>query len=111
VRAQASVPVHISSVAHAKESSRNARRREQGNVMTWRDSVEWAIAAIPFAAMSAIPVVVNLAVTGWDLSRVSWVAWALSAWLFIASVAGIRGAIADRDRPPHEQRRQDHTRL
>jgi hypothetical protein len=94
-----------------KESSRDARRSEKGNVMTWGDYVEWAIAAIPFLGMSAIPVVVNLAVTEWDLSRVSWVAWALSGWLFIASVMGIRGAIADSDRPSREQGRQDHTRM
>jgi hypothetical protein len=79
--------------------------------MTWGDYVGWAIAALPFAGMSALPVVVNLAVTGWDLSRVSWVAWALSAWLFIVSVGGIWGAIADRDRPSRAQDRPDHTRM
>jgi hypothetical protein len=79
--------------------------------MTWGDAVEWTIAAIPFVGMSAIPVIVNLAVTGWDLPRVSWAAWALSAWLFIVAVGGIRGAIADRDRPSREQGRQDHTRM
>jgi hypothetical protein len=79
--------------------------------MTWGDSVEWGIAAIPFAGMSAIPVVVNLAVTGWDLSRVSWIAWVLSAWLFIAAVGGIQGAIADSGRPARAQGRQDHTHL
>jgi hypothetical protein len=78
--------------------------------MTWGASVGWAIAAIPFVAMSAIPVVVNLAVTGWDLARVSWIAWALSAWLFIAAVGGIWGAIAAGDRPAREAGRQDHTR-
>jgi NO-binding membrane sensor protein with MHYT domain len=70
--------------------------------------VEWAIAAMPFVGMSAIPVVVNLAVTGWDLSRVSWVAWALSVWLFIMAIGGIWKAIADRDGPTREQ---DHTRM
>ena len=75
------------------------------------DSVEWVIAALPFIGMSAIPVVVNLAVTGWDLPRVSWVAWALSAWLFFASVMRIRGAIAGSHRPPREPSRQDHTRM
>jgi hypothetical protein len=94
-----------------KESSLDARRREKGHVMTWGDNVEWAIAAIPFVAMSAIPVVVNLAVTGWDLSRVSWAAWGLSAWLFIVAVGGIREAIADSDRPSREQHGQDHTRM
>jgi hypothetical protein len=79
--------------------------------MTWCDSVEWAIVAISFAGMSAIPVGVNLAVTGWDVSRVSWVAWALSAWLCLASVVGLREAIADRHRPAHAQGRQDHTRM
>jgi hypothetical protein len=79
--------------------------------MTWGDSLEWALAAIPFAGMSAIPVVVNLAVTGWDLPRVSWIAWALSAWLCLVSVMGIRAAIADRGGPAHEQGRQDHTHL
>jgi hypothetical protein len=69
-------------------SSLEARRREQGPVMTWGDNVEWAIAAIPFVGMSALPVLVNLAVTGWDLSRVSWAVWVLSAWLFIVSVGG-----------------------
>jgi hypothetical protein len=83
----------------------------KGNMMRWGDDVAWAIAAIPFIGMSAIPVVLNLAVTGWDLSRVSWAAWALSAWLFTASVVGIRGAIADRDRPAHEQGREDDTRM
>jgi hypothetical protein len=92
-------------------SSREARRRAKGHVMTWRDYVEWAIVAISFAGMSVIPVVLNLAVTGWDLSRVSWVAWALSAWLCLASVVGMWGAIADRDRPAREQGRQDHTRM
>ena len=62
-----------------KESSHNARRREKGNVMTWGDCVEWAIVAIPFIGMSAIPVVVNLAVTGWEIPHVSWGAWVLSA--------------------------------
>jgi hypothetical protein len=94
-----------------KESSRDARRREKGNVMTWGDYVEWAIAAIPFIGMSAIPVVVNLAVMGWDLPRVSWAVWALSAWLFIVSVGGIREAIADSNRPSREQGRQDYTRM
>jgi hypothetical protein len=94
-----------------KESSQDVQRSEKGNVMTWGDYVEWAIVAIPFIGMSAIPVVVNLAVTGWDLSRVSWVAWALSAWLCLASVVGMWGAIADRDRPAREQGRQDHTRM
>jgi hypothetical protein len=79
--------------------------------MRWGDSVEWAIAALSFIGMSAIPVVLNLAVTGWDLPRVSWIAWALSAWLFIASVGGIWGAIADSNRPAREQGSQDHTRL
>ncbi len=79
--------------------------------MTWRDSVEWAVVAISFAGMSAIPVVLNLAVTGWDLSRVSWVAWALSAWLCLASVVGMWGAIAECNRPAREQGRQDHTRM
>jgi hypothetical protein len=94
-----------------KESSRDARRREQGNVMTWGDYVEWAIVAIPFIGMSAIPVVVNLAVTGWEIPHVSWAAWALSAWLFIVSVGGIWEAIADSDRPSREQGRQDYTRM
>jgi hypothetical protein len=83
-----------------KESSQNARRREKENGMRWTDYVEWGIAALPFIGMSAIPVVVNLAVAGWDLPRVSWVAWALSAWLFLVSLGGIR-----------EQGRQDHTRI
>jgi hypothetical protein len=79
--------------------------------MRWGDYVGWAIAALPFVGMSALPVVLNLAVTGWDLPRVSWIAWALSAWLFIASVGGIWGAIADSHRPAREQGPQDHTRL
>lgn len=79
--------------------------------MTWGDSIEWAIAAIPFAGMSTIPVVANLAVTGWELPRVSWIAWALSAWLCIVSVMGIRAAIADSGGPSHEQSRQDHTHM
>jgi hypothetical protein len=79
--------------------------------MRWGDYVEWAVAALPFVGMSAIPVVLNLAVTGWVLPRVSWVAWALSAWLLFASVGGIWGAIADSKRPPHGQGRQDHTRI
>jgi hypothetical protein len=83
----------------------------KGHVMRWGDSVEWAIAAFPFIGMSALPVVLNLAVTGWDLPRVSWIAWALSAWLFIASVGGIWGAITDSNRPPREQRPQGHTRI
>jgi hypothetical protein len=69
------------------------------------------MAAIPFVGMSAIPVVLNLAVTGWDLARVSGVVWALSAWLFIAAVGGIQGAVAGRDRPARAQGREDHTRL
>ncbi len=79
--------------------------------MTWGDCVEWGLAAIPFIGMSAIPVGLNLAITGWDLSRVSWVAWALSAWLLLASVMGIRGAIADSDQPPRGPGRPDHTRI
>jgi hypothetical protein len=79
--------------------------------MRWGDSVVWAIAALPFVGMSAIPVVLNLAVTGWDLPRVSWIAWALSAWLLLMSVGGIWEAIADSNRPAGEQRPQDHTRL
>ena len=79
--------------------------------MTWTDSVEWAIAALPFAGMSALPVVVNLAVAGWDLPRVSWAAWAFSAWLLVACVGGIWGAITDSDRPAREPDRGDHTRL
>ncbi len=79
--------------------------------MTWGDCVEWGLAAIPFIMMSAIPVVLNLAVTGWDLSRVSWAAWALSAWLLLASVMGLRGAIADSDQPSRGPGRPDHTRL
>jgi hypothetical protein len=90
--------------------------------MTWGDSVEWVMAAIPFVGMSAIPVVLNLAVTGWDLARVSWVVWALSAWLFIAAVGGFRERspaatgrrarradrttrVCNRGRSPHDQRR------
>jgi len=79
--------------------------------MTWGDGVEWAVAAIPFLGMSTIPVVLNLAVAEWDLSRVWWVAWTLSAWLFIVSVMGIREAIADSDRPAREPGRRDHTRM
>jgi hypothetical protein len=79
--------------------------------MRWGDYVGWAIAALPFVGMSAIPVVLNLAVTGWDLPRVSWIAWALSAWLFIASVGGIWGAIADSNLSAREQGSQDYTRL
>jgi len=94
-----------------KESSRDAPRSDKGTVMTWRDYMEWAITTIPFVGMSAIPVVVNLAVTGWDLSRVSWVAWALSAWLFIVSVMGIREAIADSDRRFRKQGQEDQTRM
>jgi hypothetical protein len=62
-----------------------------------------------FAGMSAIPVILNLAVTGWDLSRVSWVAWGLSAWLFTMSAMGFWEAITDCDRPAHELGRPDHT--
>jgi hypothetical protein len=36
---------------------------QRWHVMTWGGYVEWAIAAIPFGGMSAIPVVVNLAAT------------------------------------------------
>jgi hypothetical protein len=89
-----------------KESSQDARDRERGNAMTWGDAVEWAMAAMPFAGTSAIPVVVSLALNGWDLNRVSWLAWALSAWLLFVSVGGIWGAIADSHRPPREQGRQ-----
>jgi hypothetical protein len=88
-----------------------ARCREKGHVITWSEKVEWAISAIPFIGMSAIPVVINLAVTGWNLSRVSWVAWGLSAWLLIMAVGGIREAIADSDRPSHERDGHDHTRI
>jgi hypothetical protein len=94
-----------------KESSWDAGHSEKGHVMTGADYVEWTIAALPFAGMSTIPVVVNLAVTGWDLSRVSWIAWALSAWLLIASVMGTWEAIADSDRPSREPRREDPTRM
>jgi hypothetical protein len=93
------------------ESSLDTRLHEKGHVMTWGDYVEWAIAAIPFVGMSAIPVVVNLGVTGWDLSRVSWAIWVLSAWLFIMAVGGIREAITDSDQPSREQDRQNHTRM
>ena len=71
----------------------------------------WAIAALPFVGMSAIPVVLNLAVTGWDLPRVSWIAWALSAWLLFMSGGGIWEAIADSNRPARGQGPQDHTRM
>ena len=84
------------------------RRPEKGHVMTWRDTVAWAIPAISFVVMSAIPVILNLAATGWDLSRVSWVAWALSGWLFMMAIGGIWKVIADRDGPAREQ---DHTRM
>jgi len=94
-----------------KESNRDVWRCEKENVMTWGDDVERAIAAIPFIGMSAIPVVVNLAVTGWDLPRVSWTVWALSGWLFIASVGGIWEAIADSRRPSRTQGQQDSTRM
>jgi hypothetical protein len=76
--------------------------------MTWSDTVAWAIPALSFLLMSAIPVVLNLAATGWDLSRVSWVAWGLSAWVFIVAIGGIREAIADSNGPSREQ---DHTRM
>jgi hypothetical protein len=79
--------------------------------MTWSDRAEWGVAATPFLGMSAVPVVLNLAVTGWDLSRVSWIAWALSAWLLLASVGGIRGAIAEGGRPAREAGREDQTRI
>jgi hypothetical protein len=79
--------------------------------MTWGDNVELAIVAIPFVGMSAIPVVVNLAVMGWDLPRVSWAVWALSAWLFIVSVGGIWEEIADSNRPSRAQGQQDYTRM
>ena len=79
--------------------------------MTWSDAVAWAVAALSFIGMSAIPVVLNLAVTGWDLSRVSWLAWGLSVWLFIMAIGGIWEAIADRDGPAHEQGRRDDTRV
>ena len=88
-----------------------ARHREKGHVMTWSEKVTWAIPAISFIGMSAIPVVLNLAVTGWHLSHVSWVAWGLSAWLLIMAVGGIWQAIADRDRPSHERGEHDHTRI
>jgi hypothetical protein len=71
--------------------------------MIWRDIVAWAIPALSFVVMSAIPVVLNLAATGWALSRVSWVAWALSGWLFMAAIGGIWGAITDREGPAREQ--------
>jgi hypothetical protein len=88
-----------------------ARHREKEPVMTWSEKVEWTIPAISFIGMSAIPVVINLAVMGWHLSHVSWAAWGLSAWLLIMAVGGIREAIADRDQPSHERDGHDHTRL
>ena len=91
-----------------REPSPDERRPAKGHVMIWRDIVTWGIPAISFVVMSAIPVVLNLAATGWDLSRVSWVAWALSGWLFMAAIGGLWGAIADREGPAREQ---DHTRM
>jgi len=79
--------------------------------MTWGERAEWAVAATPFLGMSAVPVVLNLAVTGWDLSRVSWIAWALSAWLLLGSVGGIREAVSEGDRPAREVGREDQTRI
>jgi hypothetical protein len=87
------------------------RRPAKGHVMTWSDAVAWAVPALSFIGMSAIPVVLNLAVTGWDLSRVSWVAWGLSVWLFMMAIGGIWEAIADSDGPSHEQDRRDYTRM
>jgi hypothetical protein len=78
--------------------------------VTWGEYVEWAIAVIPFAGVIAIPVLVNLATNGWEMHRVSWAAWALSGWLLLVSVMGIRDAIADRTRPPRDQDRHDQDR-